>query len=139
MSEEKKKNKSEIERAERFLGKVFVLGESKYSKDNIAELLVAYRSYIDCYDSDIDAIIDYINKHKLWSGGHERDFVYRRNYLYKYVRERHGYTYRAIGEMFGGKNHATILHGIRLHDDLMSVKDPVYLSYTSKLRERFSL
>ncbi len=139
MSEEKKKNKSEIERAERFLGKVFVLGESKYSKDNIAELLVAYRSYIDCHDSDIEAIIEYINKHKLWAGGHERDFVYRRNYLYKYVRERHGYTYRAIGEMFGGKNHATVLHGIRLHDDLMSVKDPVYLSYTSKLRERFSL
>ena len=130
MSEEKKKNKSEIERAERFLGKVFVLGESKYSKDNIAELLVAYRSYIDCHDSDIEAIIEYINKHKLWAGGHERDFVYRRNYLYKYVRERHGYTYRAIGEMFGG---------IRLHDDLMSVKDPIYLSYTSKLRERFSL
>lgn len=139
MSEEKKNNKSEIERAERFLGKVFVLGESKYSKDNIAELLVAYRSYIDCHDSDIEAIIEYINKHKLWAGGHERDFVYRRNYLYKYVRERHGYTYRAIGEMFGGKNHATVLHGIRLHDDLMSVKDPVYLSYTSKLRERFSL
>ena len=107
MSEKKKDNNSELERAERFLGKVFVLGESRYSKDNIAELLVEYGNYIDCYDSDIDAISNYINKHKLCSGGHERDFAYRRNYLYKYIREKHGFTYRAIGEMFGGKNHAT--------------------------------
>ena len=130
---------SELERAQRFLGKVFVLGETKYSNENIAELLVAYKNYVDPLDSDLDAIEDYIEEHKLWSGGNERDFTYRRNYLYKYIREKYGFTYRAIGQMFRGKHHATVLHGIRLHDDLTYTKDPVYSSATSKLRERFKL
>ena len=134
-----KRENSELERAQRFLGKVFVLGETKYSNENIAELLVAYKNYVDPLDSDLDAIQDYIQEHKLWAGGHERDFAYRRNYLYKYIREKYGFTYRAIGEMFGGKHHATVLHGIRLHDDLSSTNDPVYFSITSKLRERFKL
>ncbi len=133
------KREKELNRAERFLGKVFVLGESRYDKNNIAELLVAYRSYDDPEDSEMSVIIDYIAKNRLKTGGNERDFTYRRNYLYKYIREVHGLTYRAIGELFGGKNHATVMHGINLHDTLVDIKDPVYASTINKMKERFKL
>jgi chromosomal replication initiation ATPase DnaA len=39
--------------------------------------------------------------------------------------------------MFGGKNHATILHAIRKVEDYLSYKDPQFMPYYEAVKESY--
>ena len=65
----------------------------------------------------VEIIESLINEYGLKSKNRSRDYLYRRYYLYNELRKI-DYTLTEIGNMFGGKHHATILHGLRQHDDL---------------------
>ena len=57
--------------------------------------------------------------------------IYRRAYLY-HVLNRLNYSLKHIGELFD-RNHATILHGLRVHESLHSCKDKLYMMYIDEL------
>jgi hypothetical protein len=65
----------------------------------------------------LELIESLINEYGLRSKNRSRDYLYRRYYLYNELRKI-DYTLTEIGNMFGGKHHATILHGLRQHEDL---------------------
>lgn len=65
----------------------------------------------------LELIEEIIDKNKLWSKNRSREYIYKRYYLYNELRVL-GFALDEIGKMFGGKHHATIIHGLRQHEDL---------------------
>ena len=62
--------------------------------------------------------------------------VYQRFYLYYELRK--NCTLQEIGEIFG-KDHASILHGIRMHEAWTLIGDKQYLSTIKAIKEEFHL
>lgn len=73
-----------------------------------------------------------IKEHGLANKGRSRGIVYKRYYLYNELRALH-FTLEDIGAMFGGKHYATVLHGLRQHEDLKRYAD--YTICTKNLKE----
>lgn len=80
----------------------------------------------------IELIEQIINEYGLRSKNRSRDYLYRRYYLYNELRKLN-YTLSEIGNVFGGKHHATILHGIRQHEDLYRFGYDDYKIATKKI------
>jgi hypothetical protein len=78
--------------------------------------------------SNIDEIIQVFD---LKSKDRHVPKIYRRAYLY-HVLNRLNYTLNHIGKLFD-RNHATILHGLRVHESLYFAKDKLYLMYMDEL------
>jgi len=75
-----------------------------------------------------------IREHGLYTDSRSREIVYKRYFLYAQLR--HDMTYQAIADLFG-KDHASVIHGIRIHKAWMAINDKVYLKYTKKIKEDY--
>lgn len=78
-------------------------------------------------------IHDLIEIHQLTTKTRRRDVLFKRYYLFNELREA-GLNLMQIGEIFG-KNHATIIHGLRVHKELLSYKDADYVAETKIISE----
>ncbi len=76
-------------------------------------------------------IIQYIEEHNLTARHRYRQFTYKRFYLYNLLREE-GLTLYEIAAMFN-RDHASVIHGLKTHNDLISIKDKIYLEYIEEL------
>jgi len=76
-------------------------------------------------------ILEYIEKFDLKRKCRLRHYVYKRSYLYNALREQ-GFGYAEIGKLFD-KDHATVIHGVKTHKDLMSTNDQLYLECVEDL------
>jgi len=76
-------------------------------------------------------ILQYIEDNKLASRHRYRDYTYKRFYLYSLLREE-GLTLYEIARLFN-RNHASVIHGLKVHDDLISIKDRIYLDTLEEL------
>lgn len=83
----------------------------------------------------MEEIKEYIINNKLNKKSRYRENLYPRYYLYAKLRDQ-GFTYKYIGDLFG-KDHASIIHGIKTHSDLMHTKDKIYLKFTDEVRQMF--
>ena len=72
----------------------------------------------------IELIKQIIEQDGLAIKNRKREIVHRRIYLFRKLRE-DGYTLKRIGGLFN-MNHATILHGLRLYQDLTDVNDKLF-------------
>jgi hypothetical protein len=63
-----------------------------------------------------------------------QDIIYKRYFLYDQLRKAN-YSLSAIGRIFD-KNHASVLHGIRMHNVYTKSKDKVYKMYTADIVKR---
>ena len=70
----------------------------------------------------VERVKQYIEDEGLTIKSRKKEFVFRRMYLYKYLRVMHSMPLEKIGEMFG-KNHATIINGLEKFDILYKYKD----------------
>jgi hypothetical protein len=77
-------------------------------------------------------INELIEKYGLLDKSRRRDVLFKRYYLYNEFRKC-GLSLSQIGRVFD-KNHATILHGLRVHKDLTSYRDVDYLAETCALQ-----
>lgn len=77
---------------------------------------------------ELIALYDLTNKSR------DRGLIYKRAYLYHELRTS-GFSLTQIGEIFG-KHHATILHGLRTHENLMGYNDEDYKHETIQLKEQ---
>ena len=73
----------------------------------------------------IELIKEIIEQDGLAQKNRKREIVHRRIYLFRKLRE-DGHTLKGIGSLFN-MNHATILHGLRLYQDLTDINDKVFL------------
>ena len=72
----------------------------------------------------IELIKQIIEQDGLAQKNRKREIVHRRIYLFRKLRE-DGHTLKRIGSLFN-MNHATILHGLRLYQDLSDINDKVF-------------
>jgi hypothetical protein len=80
-------------------------------------------------------LIEYlIKEHGLTTKDRSRHYIYKRSYLYHELRKL-DFTLEDIGEMFGGKHYATVLHGIRQHEDLERIGYADYALATKQLKD----
>ena len=80
-------------------------------------------------------IISYVESNPDLLLGKKRPQTYSRYYLYGLLRDR-GITYHEIGRLFR-RNHSTIIHGTRQHDNFNGMEDQLYLELTDQLRSLF--
>ena len=64
-----------------------------------------------------------IEQDGLASKSQKQKHVHQRHYLFYLLRERVGMTQEAIGELFN-RDHATVLHGVKMHKTREEMKDP---------------
>jgi len=76
-------------------------------------------------------IIQYIEEHNLKTKHRYREYSYKRFYLYNLLRNE-GFTLYEIARLFK-RDHASIIHGIKTHNDLISVKDRIYMEIVEEL------
>ena len=80
-------------------------------------------------------IFRYVERHPELLIGKTRYQTYHRYYLFGILRDR-GITYAKIGRLFG-KNHSTVIHGTRIHDNFTEMGDQLYRELTGQLRAQF--
>lgn len=85
----------------------------------------------------MEEIVKYIEQNPEILEGQGRRDTYPRYYLCGLLRDQ-GLTCTEVGRLIG-KNHATVIHGTRMHDYFDQSQDPLYLEYTDHLRVRFEI
>ena len=66
----------------------------------------------------------------------DRGLIYKRYFLYNELRTS-GFSLSQIGEIFG-KHHASIIHGLKTHENLMGYNDEEYKNETFQLKEQLA-
>jgi len=81
----------------------------------------------------LELIREYIDLNQLNFKSRKRSVIYKRYYLYNELRQ-YGMTFMDIGLMFD-RDHSTIQHGVRVHNDMLSYKDPNYIFETKPVAD----
>jgi len=76
----------------------------------------------------LDKVMTLIDQDDLNVPSRSQTKSHKRYFLYKKMREM-GFTYEGIGEYFG-RDHATIIHGVKKHELYVEIKDSKYLKDT---------
>jgi hypothetical protein len=80
--------------------------------------------------TSIQYLIDYYDLKQICR---RQGIIYKRYFLYDQLRKAN-YSLSAIGRIFN-KNHASVLHGLRMHQVYIKSKDKVYLLHTEPIRK----
>jgi chromosomal replication initiation ATPase DnaA len=72
----------------------------------------------------IQNVIEVVERHDLKKVSRKQEIIYPRYYIYSLLRDAK-YSLSAIGRIFN-KDHATVLHGIRMHKLFTRQNDKVY-------------
>lgn len=72
----------------------------------------------------IQNVIEVVERHDLKKVSRKQEIIYPRYYIYSLLRDAK-YSLSAIGRIFN-KDHATVLHGIKMHKLFTRQKDKVY-------------
>lgn len=80
-------------------------------------------------------IIQYIQENNIDKNSRVRQLVYKRFYFYNLFRLQ-GMTYQEIAAIFD-KDHASILHGIKMHKQFTEMNDSIYYEHTEIERIKF--
>lgn len=79
----------------------------------------------------IENIQDLIEQYDLKKKCRRQEVIYKRYYLYNQLRKAN-YSLGAIGKIFN-KDHASVLHGLRMHEVYTLSKDKVYKMFTADI------
>ena len=63
-----------------------------------------------------------------------RDVVQKRYFLMWFLRKHIGMSFERIGNLFL-KDHSTVIHGVKYHDESIEIKDEVYFLNIEKMKE----
>jgi hypothetical protein len=76
---------------------------------------------------DIKKVEDICREFGILTKSRKRELIYRRAAVCNYLRNNTKMTLKKIGELLGGKDHATVLHSLKTYNDLKLYKDVVFL------------
>lgn len=82
----------------------------------------------------MNEIVKLIERYGLKTPSRKRELVYQRSYLYRQMQ--YQMTLQQIGKLFG-KDHATVIHGIKVAKMFEHMKDEVYFHYIKYIREDY--
>lgn len=81
-------------------------------------------------------IQEYIQLEKLDTNNRKRELVYKRFYMFAYLRKTYGYSLQKIGKLFS-RNHATIIHGINEYEYFK--EDKLFKEITEEISQDFPM
>ena len=81
-------------------------------------------------------IKEYIQIEKLDTNNRKREIVYKRFYMFAYLRKTYGYSLQRIGRLFG-RHHATIMHGIKEYEYFK--EDKLFQEITEEIRQDYPM
>lgn len=81
----------------------------------------------------LEIVGELIEKYNLRSSTRKREVVMCRQYLMYQLNIRDEYSFQEIGDLFGGKHHATVIHSVNACKELISVKDKIFMETISQL------
>ena len=81
----------------------------------------------------IQNVVEVVNKYDLKRKCRKHEVLYPRYYIYSLLRNAN-YSLSAIGRIFD-KDHASVLHGIRMHQNFSELNDKLYIELTERVRE----
>lgn len=84
----------------------------------------------------IAIIHELIERYDLTNKCRDRGLIYKRYFLYNELRTS-GFSLTQIGEIFG-KHHASIIHGLKTHENLTGYGDEDYKHETFQLKEQLA-
>jgi chromosomal replication initiation ATPase DnaA len=70
---------------------------------------------------------------QFYSSNRKRYNVMARLLAAVYLRHNTNYPFEKIGQLLGGKDHATVIHYMRSYKNLISIKDPELITKRNKL------
>ena len=105
----------------------------------IVPIIHGYKNYREMEDTSLENVVDYIIENDLGGGGNKREYVHKRAYMYTYIIDKFNLSQSATGSLFKGRDHATVIHGLKLHRDMTETRDKQYALNTAELREIFIL
>lgn len=86
---------------------------------------------------NITNLEEIIEMFDLRSKNRYQPFLYRRYYLY-YVLHSNGYRCTHIGQIFK-KDHSSVLHGLKVHEVMMEIKDKYYQMFIDELDQMMDI
>jgi hypothetical protein len=111
----------------------------EFSLDNTILLISGYADYVDPLDDELYFIKKYIKENKLDLKSNLRVRVWQRAYIFKYLRTHFkNMSLEMIGNLVN-RNHACVIHGLRLHDNLIETRDEIYSAITDNLSKTFKI
>ena len=86
-------------------------------------------------DFILKKVKEIIKVYDLKGKNRKREFIYKRFYLFNFLSNSNlKINYTQIGKLFD-KDHATVLNGLKQHNDLMQFNDDVYLEHTKEIAD----
>ena len=85
---------------------------------------------------DIEKAISIIKESGVCEITRKRDMVYKRVYAAVFLRNNTPFSLMTIGSYIGGKDHATVLHYLKLYKDFK--KDELFLLYTKEILDQLN-
>ena len=85
---------------------------------------------------DIEKAISIIKESGICEITRKRDVVYKRMYAAVFLRKNTTFNLVTIGSYVGGKNHATILHYLRIYEDFKN--DDLFKLYTKEIADNLN-
>ena len=79
-----------------------------------------------------------VNRKKMMSKDRARELVIARNFCYLFTKKYTAYSLKEIGIRFAGRDHTTVIHGIRTTNDLMAIKDPAITRLHELIQTKFT-
>lgn len=74
-----------------------------------------------------------IEKYKICVVNRKKELVFKRQLICWYLKKNTKLTLQEIGDICGGKNHATVLHAVRSIDNYKGYKDKYFTEVTDEL------
>lgn len=84
----------------------------------------------------LERIYELIEIHNLRDKSRVSQMLYKRHFVFAELQQA-GLTLTKIGQLFG-KNHATVINGIKVHKNMLSYQDREYLNIIAPLVEYLS-
>ncbi len=78
-------------------------------------------------DIDLNKVVQVCKQLDILKKSRKREIVYQRYAAYNYLHVNTKLPYRAIGELIGGKDHATVMSGLKVYSTFTELKDSVFL------------
>jgi len=66
------------------------------------------------------------------------EVVSARRLIYSYLKKHTKLTLWAIGKMYGGQDHTTVIHSIRKHDLLLETRDVMHTNYNNEFENQIN-
>lgn len=71
----------------------------------------------------IESVRFVADKHGLLTGSRKRELVYKRYVCFNFLKKNTALSLTAIGDLLGGYDHASVLYGLKVYDDLNKYED----------------